>query len=276
MREGILDKLPTTLDPEKIVLVVGTDRVPGISGLREVASQLNNGHEWVRLEIREQMSEGQLTSKTAVILTMITTNHGNLQKIRNATKSNGICMVPQALTIGEVKQILNHLAKLRHPAEKVTANPTTNLTGTRRTVTPPTVSKTETAQEPVAVEPQGEQVKDSVMEMTQFRTSDPEEVNTALAALDSFSVVFSETQYAVLTIGERLKEVITECGQLKEQVITKDGEIADLRTQLGKAEYLQKENGILVAKNKDLQDEVQRLEQAFNNLENLIKGARKK
>lgn len=276
MREGILEQLPKTLDPTKTVLVVGTDRVPGIKGLRELANQLNNGHDWVRLEIREQMSEGQLTSRTAVVLTMITTNHGNLQKIRNAAKSYGICMVPQALTISEAKEVLNHLAKLRHEDEKAPSSPAATANESRRPVAPPISTKAEVVPEPPVVNPEPEPVTAQAEEVEHTPNSDPAEVNAALAALDNFSVAFSETQYAVLTVGERLKEVVAERDRLKEDLEAKGAEIADLRGQLGKAADTAKENTTLTAKNKELQAEVQRLQEAFDNLESLIKGARKK
>ncbi len=289
MREGILDQLPKTLTKETVVLVVGPDQYPGLNHVKALIQDLNREEKWIRDEFRTDVSDSQVSNKVGIILTLVGTKHGSLSNVRRAAKNLNACCPNQALTIAETKDILTRLADLRKgvaPPQTLPGAHNGNGShpvpgaGEGQRLDRLRTSAQESSKEFIAVVTQPLPQPDSPTTAAQMtasaETGEPEELDAALTALDTFGSAFAEAQDAVLMVGDRLKAVMAERDQFQRQLATKDGEIADLRSQLGKTADLTKENGILIAKNKELQTEVQRLQQAFDNLESLIKGARKK
>ncbi len=280
MREGILNQLPKTLPKEKVVLVVGPDDFRGLNQVKSLIETMNRGGEWIRGEFRAQVPESQVSARVGVVLTMVATNHGTLSNMRRAAKQAGACCPNQALTIGEVKDIIGALADIRNGAAQTTAPPVeANGNGLHPVLNGAAQyqhrSDTVDARlQPVALQENEVPTPTADQGDPKGESEESEELDSALTALDSFGIAFAEAQDAVLRISDRMRGVIEQRDKLQLALTAKEEEIAGLRELVDKMADLTGKNTALAAQNKELQGEVSRLQGALDNLDSLIKGAR--
>lgn len=264
MREGIAEKLPATLPVDKDVLVIGHPEAPSQS-LKSLISDLNRGHKWIRAEWGD-VSESQITSKIALILTMYRANPGTIANMRKVAKKLDICCPPQALTSAEVKNILEKLGQTRDKNILAPKNGTQNGNDGIHT----TETKL-TKEENVAQIEQPAKLETTV---SNEPAQNPDDTESALAILDKFRGIVEETQLAVMLIGDQLKAAVAECGKCHTQLKEKDVQIAELNILLATANKSISEHTDLENENRELKIKLTKLQKTFDSLGSLIQSTR--
>jgi hypothetical protein len=295
MRDGITDQLPRVLAKDQIVVVFGPSNYPGQNHVKQLIDQLNRPDGWIKSVFRDQISADKVSQNASVVLTMHGVNHGVLTTVRRAAEMTGVCCPNQALTPGEVKDILRLLAEVRgktvstlpgshngnenHPLPgKGEAQRLGDLTKSARqtgeafTNALHSASEMLTASEPVASSasiPTGGQVELSEV---------PSEVESAIAAIEKLQSAAEETNLALLVMSDRLKAASAERGEFEKRIALMDETIAakgienaELRTRL---ETAAEEKEAFRKKNEGLESENRRLRNTLDQFEKLIKGVR--
>ena len=113
MRDGILEHLPQALASDRTVLVVlNEDKTPGFKGVRSMVDRLNRRQKWIKFETRD-VDSNQVSSDVAVVLPMYTVKSGTLANLKRVASSQGFAIPASALSVGEVKNIIQTLADRR-------------------------------------------------------------------------------------------------------------------------------------------------------------------
>jgi len=289
MREGIIDQLPRALAKDQVIAVFGPSDDHGLNEVKGLIDRLNRPDEWIKGTFRDRVSEDKVSQKAAIVLTMKGLNHGVLTTIRSAAELAGVYCPNQALTPGEVKEILRLLADVRgkgvsiltgshngngnHPAPgKSEAQRLDDLTKSAKQTGEAFTSVLQNLPEmPTPSEPAPPAVP--VAEV-------PSEVQSAIAAIEKLQAATEETHLALLVIGDGLKagsaeriEFEKRLAERDEAVVAKEAEITDLRNQLA---TVTEEKESFRKKNDGLTFEINRLRNTLDQFENMIKGVRQK
>jgi hypothetical protein len=101
----------------------------------------------------------------------------------------------------------------------------------------------------------------------------PSDVEAALASIDKFRMVAEQTQFAVLTIGERLADITRERDELQSRLVARDEEFAELQQRLAtlntvtaQRDSFSQENAKLAGENRRLQNIVDALNTVFKKM----------
>lgn len=252
MRDGIVEQLPANLENGKLVFIMGHENETGFNHMKGLVNQLNRSDEWIRMELKSNVKE--IPQNSAIALTMVGITSGTLANIRRSAEQRGVPCIRAALTVGEVKEVLNILKERR--VKPVPQN--TNGSGTNGHEVAPSA-----VQAPIPLIQEVEVLK--VTEVAKHHhVSTLTEIDLALKALHSFGDRVEETQLAVLVIADQLKTVTLERDGLLERLTTLKQEKVEASSLLAKSE---RENEVLRA-------DRDRLQEALNGLDALIKGVR--
>lgn len=128
MREGIMEQI-AGIPSDVRVLVIGASRIPDLSGFNQTIGRLNHPVDWIDCECEDHIPTSRLKSKHGLLLIMSSTRGPVLVNMKKAARAMNIPYLNQALTTGEVKQVLNHLytkRSLPHKKKEVDQNGSAN------------------------------------------------------------------------------------------------------------------------------------------------------
>lgn len=291
MRNGIEEQLPKSFPRDKVVLVVGPEDGHGFNALKSKIDQLNRAGDWIRTEFRTSLAESRVTEKVAVILTMNNTKEGPLVNARKAARRLGIHCPHHALTIGEVKNVLDMLAERREKPSQPPANGDGHLKLEAAVETVRPVNDVDTATAPIEREagarlsdenpksPLSETKELLVMELGELI----ETLNNARNSIESLDIG-AEEEIARLrsqldTLHANFQGKDREITDLRSELDGKSQEIDRLTEELSRARLTARENATLVGdlqrQCRDLEAEKNRLQAALEKFEGIMREVRK-
>jgi len=279
MRKEVRDYLPKTLASDKDVLVVGPEDAHGLNILKTQIADMNRGEKWIKVEFRDIVAESKVTSRVGVVLTMYKVKPTTVNNMKTVAAKLNIPCPPQALTVGEVKEILVVLDKLRNSTAEVVVQNGKNGKGL---FIPPFHNPAQAQQandekgiDPVVEITQAVDVNTvkSEVKVSQEPVQEVNHIESAFETLEKFRNSIEDTQIALLTISDELKTVTEERNELRIQVEAQDQQILNYSSAIeGMKRFVkEKEKEIEI-----LNAEVTRLRVTFANFEALIKGAQSK
>lgn len=119
MRDGIMEQI-VNIPSDVRVLVIGSSGIPDLKSLNRIIGMLNHPDDWIDCECEDHVPTCRLKSRHGLLLIMSSTKGPVLANLKKAARGMNIPYLNQALTTGEVKQILNHLHEKRAvPSKKL-------------------------------------------------------------------------------------------------------------------------------------------------------------
>lgn len=237
MRSGILDKVPGNFPKDRIVFLVGNENEPAVKHLKTTIANMNRMDNWIQAEWRPNVRG--VPDRAGVMLVMSGVTNGTLATIRKDADGKGVPYPYPALTVSEVKQVLEMIEDMRGRSDDSTQK-----------------EGIETSQE--------ENPQEGVAEPNPTPTQTKSRVDVALETIDRFKALAEETQLAVMELGDELADTTSKLGSKEKELETEKGRVATLTS----------ENTSLREDNERLRQENLRLQGTLDNLSNLIKIAK--
>ncbi len=237
MRNGILDKVPGGFPKDKIVFLIGRDNEPGIGHLKSTIASMNHKGNWIQAEWRPNVQA--VPERAGLVLVMSGVTNGTLANVRKDADSRGVPYPHPALTVSEVKQVLELIEEMRGRSDDSTPN-----------------EEIEPSQEETP--PEGGAERNPAPTQTKSR------VDMAFEKLEKFKLAAEETQLAVMELGDELAGATSKLS-------SKEKELEGMKERVTS---LTNENSTLRGDNERLREENLRLQGTLDNLGNMIKIAK--
>lgn len=274
MREGIIEQLPKRLESDDLVVIYRSENEKGQGSLKAVIDELDRRGKWIRDIVKSDVSE--VPKKASVVIITGGVSPGSFNNIRRAASKAGACCPLQAISLPETKDILRLLSERRQPEDipkKPESNPklraeiesfTSNSGHGTGNGHHPATSQfnpgVERGKNPADIhvganndrtdpEQPADEVGSSPDEPAAVvTTSEEQEIEAALACIDSFREESFRVDSALLIISEKLKKSMARCVEL-------EVEVAQIREQLTDYETLQKAHTDLQTRTGKLQSD---------------------
>jgi hypothetical protein len=232
-RESLLHAVKN-VDPKKDVLLVCSDTMRGQKGLNAFISELNQGEKWIEARFGDRISSGDVSERFGCALAMFGTGGSVIQSLKKKSKSCGMIFPELALTMNEVRTVLNHLKDKKSTkgiqAQAPVVQETHRVFSSAYSDAPDMVIENGVSNEEheesdilVCNNECSEPTEDLVTETVVPEVS----IDNALANIDSFRSTIEAVGESIIVVGEAYKTLQEENNNLRRELARVEKTVAD-------------------------------------------------